>query len=169
MDMSAITGLAGSLKAVSDIAKALVDLRDAQLVQAKVIDLQREIMAAQGSALGALAEQAAMVAEIDKLKAQIAELDAWQREEARYQLTEHGGGTFTYLLRAGMENGEPTHRICANCYQQRRKSILQSRGMFAGGREKVICPACRGEFMLGVDRGRGGGSYGENGRSGWTG
>jgi hypothetical protein len=76
MDMSSIAGLASSLKVAGDITKAIVDLRDAQLVQTKVIELQREIMAAQGSALTALAAQSAIIVEIDELKAQVAELDA---------------------------------------------------------------------------------------------
>jgi hypothetical protein len=151
MDMSAIAGLASSLKVAGDITKALVDLRDAQLVQAKVIELQREIMAAQGSALAALAERSELMTQIEQLKAQLAELEAWEHEKARYQLTDHGGGTFTYQLKAGMENGEPSHRICSNCYQQRRKSILQSIGIF-GGDEKVACPACRTEVFLGLRR-----------------
>jgi hypothetical protein len=169
MDISAIAGLASSLKVAGDITRAMIDLRDAQQVQAKVIELQREIMAAQGSALAALAERSELMTQIDRLKAQLAELDAWERKKARYQLTDHGGGTFTYELRTGTENGEPPHRICSNCYQQRRKSILQSRGQVASGREKVICPGCSGEFLLGLDRMRGLQRNDEFGRSGWTG
>lgn len=134
IDMGSIASLAGSLKAMGDIAKAMVD---------------------QGSALAAQTHHAAMVEEVRQLKARIAELEAWDRQKERHQLTDHSGGTFAYALKAGMEAGEPFHRICAHCYEQRRKSILQSHGFFQGGREKVSCPACETRFMLGVSRGYG--------------
>lgn len=149
IDIGSISSLAGSLKAASDIAQAMIGLRDAQTFQAKVIELNREIMAAQSGALGAYAAQTAMIEELGKLKAQIAALEAWDREKERYQLTDHGGGTFTYALKPGMEQGEPFHRICAQCYQQRRKGFLQSKGDFHG-REKVTCDSCDRTILLGV-------------------
>ena len=166
IDIGSISSLAGSLKAASDIAKAMIALRDAEAFQAKAIELNREIMSAQSSALAAYSDQAAMIERIGNLEKQIAELEAWEREKERYQLTDHGGGTFTYGLKTGMEGSEPFHRICAHCYQQRRKSILQSHGTFMGGREKVTCHACQGSFMLGLYVNS---TSPSSGRSGWTG
>lgn len=149
MDVGSIAALASSLKTMGDIAKAMIDLRDAQAFQAKVIELNREIMSAQGSALAAQADHATMAERVHGLEVRIAELEAWDHEKERYQLTDHGGGTFTRALKPGKEEGEPFHRICAHCYEHRRKSILQSRGLFQG-REKVICPSCETTVMLGV-------------------
>src|SRR5262249_26025571 len=114
-DAGCIASLAGSLKAMGDIAKAMIDLRDAQAFQAKVIELKREIMSAQGSALAAQSHHAAMVDEVRAMKTRIAQLEAWDHEKQRYQLTDHGGGTFTRALKPGMEGDEPFHRICSNC------------------------------------------------------
>lgn len=152
IDVGSMAALAGSLKTAGDIAQTLVGIRDARVIQEKVIDLNREIIAAQSSAITTQAQHAALAQQVRDLTARIAELEAWERERLRYQLTDHGGGTYTYALKAGMEDGEPFHRICAHCYQGRRKSLLQSHGTIVGGQEKVACHACIGEFMLGTYR-----------------
>lgn len=163
IDIGSLASLAGSLKTAGDIAQTLVGIRDANLIQQKVIDLNREIIAAQSSAITTQAQYAALTQHVRDLTARVAELEAWEQEKLRYQLMDHGGGTFTYALKAGMENGEPFHRICAHCYQGRRKSLLQSHGNFGSGREKVTCPACDGEFWLGHHRR----SPSPNGRGGY--
>ena len=43
----------------------------------------------------------------------------------RFQVTNFGGGTFAYLLKDEAADGEPPHRVCATCYEDGRKSILQ--------------------------------------------
>ena len=57
VDMGTIASAVASLKAASDIAKTLVGIHDAQAVQAKVIELQGEILAAQTNALAAHSDQ----------------------------------------------------------------------------------------------------------------
>lgn len=149
IDIGSLASLAGSLKTAGDIAQTLVGLRDTNLIQQKVIDLNREIIAAQSSAITTQAQYAALTQQVRDLTARVAELEAWECEKLRYQLTDHGGGTFTYALKAGMEDGEPFHRICAHCYQGRRKSLLQSHGVMSSGQEKVTCQACDSSVMLG--------------------
>ena len=75
IDIGSISSLAGSLKAASDIAKAMMDLRDTQAFQTKAIELNGEIMSAQSSALSAYAEQTAMVKRISELEKQLAEFE----------------------------------------------------------------------------------------------
>ena len=149
IDIGSIASLAGSLKTAGDIAKAMIDLRDFQALQSKMIELNGEIMSAQGSALAAYATQTAMIQEIAKLKEKIAESEAWERQKERYQLTDHGGRTFSYALKAGMEQGEPPHEICAHCYQQGRKSILQFVHTNAYRQEAYDCPGCGKQYRLG--------------------
>lgn len=68
MDMTLIQGTISGLKTAADIAKSLMELKSISDVQAKVIELQSAILAAQSSALSANADQAAMVDEIRALK-----------------------------------------------------------------------------------------------------
>ena len=82
-----------------DISKAMIGLRDAQAVQAKVIVLNTMILEAQGSALSANEERSALIDRIRKLETELAGLKAWEAEKQRYQLKDFGGGTFAYELK----------------------------------------------------------------------
>jgi hypothetical protein len=141
MDMGSIAAAASSLKAAADIAKALSELKTFSEVQGKVIDLQREILAAQSSALLAQSEQFTMLKRIDDLEKEIAHVKAWEAQKQRYQLHEPRPSGFVYALKKSMSGGEPAHWICTHCYEDGRKSILY----FEYHRERgpgYYCPKC---------------------------
>jgi len=46
VDLTAITGMATSIRAAIEITKAMKDVHDANLIQTKTFELTREIMAA---------------------------------------------------------------------------------------------------------------------------
>lgn len=149
VDIASIASIAGTLKTASDLVKSAMHLHSSQAFQAKMVELNREIMSAQGSALAAYATQTAMIQEIAKLKEKIAESEAWERQKERYQLTDHGGRTFSYTLKVGMEQGEPPHEICAHCYQQGRKSILQFAHTNAYRQDVYDCFGCEKQCRFG--------------------
>src|SRR4051812_38889240 len=124
MVVEAFAGMS-ALKSAYDLAKGLIDVRDATVLQGKVFELQRQILSAQESALAANNAQATLLEEISQLKAAIAGFEAWDTEKKRYQLTDFGGGTFAYVLKPEAAAGEPAHRLCARCYGEGHKSILQ--------------------------------------------
>jgi hypothetical protein len=154
---------------MGDIAKAMIDLRDAQAFQAKVIELNREIMSAQGSALATQADHAAMVEEIRKLKAEIAALEAWEQEKKRYQLTDHGGGTFTYALKAGMEDPSIAYVHTATSNGASPFSSRTARLAQAGKGLLALTTSCHNEILLGVAIYPSNPTGARRGGSGWTG
>jgi hypothetical protein len=52
-----------------------------------------------------------------------------------------GGNSFAYALKANAARGEPAHRICPNCYENRIKSILQFKFAYSGERNIFVRPA----------------------------
>ena len=147
VDMSAIAGAISSLNAAVNITKAMKDLRDWSIVQSKVIELQGTILEAQGSLFTANEERAALIEKIRRSEQKIADLEAWNTEKQRYQLTDIGEGAFAYALRGSISNGEPAHYICANCYEQSQKSVLQHMHA-AGGMHVVSCPRCSAKMAI---------------------
>lgn len=125
VDISAISGLISSIKASTEISKALLNLRDENLIREKVGALNIQLFDAYGSALDARKAQAELLDQVDALKETILKFEKWDAEKERYQLAEVAPGAFAYALKAGAEHGEPPHHICPACYEQRRKSILQ--------------------------------------------
>jgi hypothetical protein len=147
--MGTIASAIGSIKAAGDIAKAITGLRDAQTIQAKVIELQQVILSAQTSALAAQSDQFTLLQQIRELEAKMAKLEAWEAEKKRYQLRDFGGRTFAYELKPQEANGEPIHRICANCYQKGHKSILQFSAR-SSGQDYYDCHECKTRPAFGV-------------------
>jgi hypothetical protein len=130
----------GALKTAFDIAKGLKDIDDAARRNAAVIELQEKILSAQQS-------QSALIETVGNLENEVARLKAWEADKARYQLTEIGPGMVAFSIKEGMRNGEPFHRICANCCAGGKKSYLQqhSSGPYFDGYK---CNSCGEEFGI---------------------
>jgi hypothetical protein len=128
IDLGSMAALKSSLDSAIAILKAMVGLRDAAIIQDKVIELQGVILSAQSSALAANTAQFALLERVRDLEQEIVQLKDWEREKQRYQLNSIGRGAFAYMPKPGMEDGEPPHWLCANCFNRRQKSFLQFKG-----------------------------------------
>jgi hypothetical protein len=120
VDMASIGAAVSSLKTATDITKTIIDISKSDEIQAKVAELNAEILSAQSSALAANADQFALLERVRELEGRIAQIESWETEKKRYQLTDFGGNTFAYVLIEDAKNGEPDHRICASCYQREK-------------------------------------------------
>ncbi len=96
VDISAIAGVASSLKTAAEMAQALVGIRDARVVMEKSIQLNQIITSAQQSAIDALANQLALIKTVDNLEKEIMKLKAWNAEKETYELHDCGPGAFAY-------------------------------------------------------------------------
>ncbi len=132
-----------ALNTAFNMAKGLKEMNDAVVRNAAVIELQENILSAQEA-------QAALVKHIDQLEKQVAGFEAWETEKNRYKMQDFGGGTIAYELKPEEARGEPSHRICPNCYQNRHVSILQPQGRNAYKQVFFGCPNCKNQFALGV-------------------
>jgi hypothetical protein len=147
--MTSITAAITGLKAATDLAQSFVNLKTSGEIQGKVVELQTVILAAQGSALAAQSEQFTLLDRIRNLETEIIQFENWEAEKQRYQLTDYGSGTFAYALKPSEAYGEPPHRICANCYNQGHKSLLQVLSI-GSGQEHTQCSRCKTEVFLGT-------------------
>lgn len=138
-----IMGL-GAIKTAFDLAKGLKDIHDVAARDRAVIDLQKEILAAQQA-------QFALVERVSNLEKEVAGFETWEAEKKRYKLTDFGGGTFAYLLKQEAANGEPIHRICAHCYEDGHRSVLQFSAK-SSGQDYYDCPRCKARPTFGVYR-----------------
>jgi hypothetical protein len=152
VDAGSIASAIGSLKTAADIAKGFLDLKEAAAVQGRVIELQSAILAAQSSALAAQSEQMSQLEEIRGLKEKLRELEAWETEKQRYKLATMGRGITVYTLKEGMENGEPSHSICASCYNSGHKSPLQQEIRIPGMAHVLVCHDCGSELYVHGER-----------------
>jgi hypothetical protein len=132
----------GTLKTAYDLTKDLVNLTETTARQAKVAELQRQILDAQESALTSNQERSTLVETIGNLEKEVANLKAWDADKRRYQLTQLRAGAVAYALKPGMESDEPAHQLCASCYQSGFKSFLKQETWNPGRCDVLVCHDC---------------------------
>lgn len=143
----------GLFKTMLDSVKSLKATSDRAIRDRVTIELTEHILSAKE-------QQMALLDRIRDLEQELMAHEQWAAEKERYKLTDFGGGTFAYELKETHAEGEPPHRICANCYSKSHKSILQNDGMRNSGREAFNCPSCGTQFFFGQYRSRGAGPAG---------
>jgi uncharacterized metal-binding protein YceD (DUF177 family) len=105
------------------------------------------IMSAQTTALAAQTEHAALLRQIDELNEELAKLRRWEEEKLKYKLTAVDTGVYVYELSKEVNSPEPSHWLCANCFAQDQKSILQYVGDFSGTAEHE-CQRCKSKVQV---------------------
>jgi hypothetical protein len=150
VDISAIAGALTSLKASKDLLEAMVDLRTAGSFNQKRLELQSKLMNTQGHIFAVNDERATLIQRVSDLEKQIAAMDTWTTEKERYELKDIDVSSFVYALKKSMSYGQPAHWLCTRCYEDAKKSILQSLGLGQSGSDLRVhlwnCPICKSIF-----------------------
>jgi cell division protein FtsB len=153
-DLIAIGQGLASIKTLSDIAHTAFGLRDsAKLLEAKV-EFNRQLFAVQTALATAQSEQAELTQAIHDLEKEIADLEAWDAEKEKYELKQISNvGTVAYMLKPDARGIEPPHWLCTNCYQNRKRGIIQYYGHI-GASLHFRCSSCPAEYRTNGDRPR---------------
>ena len=130
-----------ALKAALDIAKTIKDANDVTTRQGIVIKLQEQILSAHEA-------QFELIERVRSLEKEIASAETWDTEKQRYELAQVWPGAFAYVLKKESAGSEPPHWFCAQCYQNRKKSILQDAPKTSIGFRYWLCHACHAEILV---------------------
>jgi DNA-directed RNA polymerase subunit M/transcription elongation factor TFIIS len=117
-----------SAKTLMDIVKGLNAANTQVQINAAKIALQEQIMEIQNALFAASTAGTTSNERVRELEEEITRLADWETEKRRYELKSVDGGTFAYMPRSGVENGEDAHWLCTNCFERGRKSIMQYQG-----------------------------------------
>jgi hypothetical protein len=130
-----IAGL-GALKTAFDMAKGLKDIDNAVSRNAAVIELQEKILTAQQA-------QSTLVERVNELEKTVAGFEKWDTEKEKYDLKEIYPHNFAYEIKPNARGSQPAHLICATCYENGKKVILQSSSYV-----HLSCPACNTQVQF---------------------
>ena len=118
------------------IAKSLKDMNDAVVRNAAIANLWEQILSAQS-------RYSEAVERIHELEKKLTKFETWEAEKKRYALRDISNrGELAYVVKAAELRGEPPHAICARCYQEEKKSILQRSGRGLEGQTYYRCLVC---------------------------
>jgi uncharacterized small protein (DUF1192 family) len=131
----------------------LVSIRDFSKLNETVIELQRLILAAQSDALAAQSDQFEMIERVRSLEEEIARLKAWDAEKENYRMVEVGPGAYAYVIKSEVQGTGPEYLICTTCYENSKKSVLQTVPTIGIRAGVQICPTCKTEVGVATNPG----------------
>ncbi len=129
----------------------MVGLHDAAALNGKIAELNSKIIDAQSGVFLVNEERTTLIKRVTDLEKEITDRETWEHEKERYELhTVSRFGNLAYVLKEEMSSGEPTHLICANCYQKRKKSLLQGMIDTWQGHRVLACHECGNKIAVGA-------------------
>lgn len=141
-----INGVVSSVRALSDLVRANKTLTNFNELVAAVAEVNAKLLTAQSVAMASHEKQLALTNRIAALEKTIMQFENWEREKERYPLTQMSPGVYTNALKPGMQQNEPPHCLCAQCFLNRKKSLLQleMRNYMVSGR----CQECASRIYI---------------------
>lgn len=142
MPLTEITAAINSARATIAFVKGAKAAIDKVEISNQLAEIYDKIIAAQSQTLSLLSENVKLVQEKNDLNKKVVESENWQKTETEYELTEICPKRFIYVSKKSAESTQPEHWLCPNCWQQKKKSILQGKL-----ERQYMCPACKFEFF----------------------
>jgi hypothetical protein len=130
-DMLAIAQGLNAVKALTDIAKTMIGLRDSTKILETSVELNSKIADVQIALNAALAEQTTLIQTIREREEEITCLKAWDGEKEKYELKDLGSGSLALVIKPDAQGSEPVHCLCVRCSQDGKKRIMQNTGEMA--------------------------------------
>lgn len=126
--MTEIVAFTAAVSHALNVAKAIVDARDAAKVLELKLEFSTALMDVTQKQLALTQGYQATLDTNQTLKKQIEAYQRWEQESQRYELHQPSVGVFVYALKPEHAAGQPLHWICAACYNDGKKSLLQREG-----------------------------------------
>ena len=153
MDASQIGIVATSLSAAKDIGKALLGIRDFNVVAERVAALNEQLLKAQEALLAHNAAMFQLQSENFEAREELRKLKEAASERGRYALVEVTHGNLAYRLNVVPSQGaagEPVsaqtdHYLCQPCFDNGRKVTLRYFNSATFG-ESWTCSVCKAEI-----------------------
>ena len=137
-----VNAIPGLTKAVAAIAEAT----DPHKRQTQFAELQQVLIQLNTNAFAIQTQNLSLLREKDDLEKQIVQLKNWKAEKQRYSLIEIHDGLVVYAVKESMSNGEAPHSLCANCFNNGKKSFLNTIDG-ARGFSMLACSVCKAQLQ----------------------
>lgn len=139
-------GIAG-LKTITELTSLVLKMNVDAAVRQKAEESNFAIINAQNLMIELQSKHQELLGEKDQLKKRLVEMENWEVESQKYTLTEFGFRAFVYTAKTNENDPTPKHWLCSECYQNRKKSILQRMGHDTKG-ALYLCHHCKSELHV---------------------
>lgn len=136
-----------AVKGALELAQAGKDAIDRATMANALYEVQSRLMDTQSAALKAMEENSQLAQRIRVLEAAASEVEDWKAEASKYVLTNVADGVsaYTEFARKEEELLRDSVKLCAHCFEGRKKSILQ---LQTGDMRRVslVCLGCKSKL-----------------------
>jgi hypothetical protein len=143
MPINQISAALSSIKIASEMAKGILSLNKDVAVNEKAAKLLSVIISLQHNIMSLQSEYGELLKSKDNLENKLKEYETWKVTESQYKLEEISHGVFVRVPNNSHPYPEPKHWLCTNCWQDKKKSILQLRWKMKNGIDAYECPRCK--------------------------
>lgn len=143
-EASAITS---SIQAAFEIAKGLKSSHDARTIANAQAKIEEQLFTIRAEALALQEKHLTVIHEKEELIKKVMEFEQWEKTESEYELKQIVRGTRVYSYKNSQQSTIPMHWLCPNCWNDRKKSILQAE-FDAEEEAKYFCPKCKFSFRF---------------------
>ena len=134
-------------KTVFDVAKGIGSLSSEVERNLAVVEIQRLVMEGNSNLMAAQQAHSEALKRVDDLEKEVVRLKDWSSEKQKYELKSIDPSGFAYMPKRGMNDGQPPHWLCTNCFEQAQKSILQMKNTIHQF-SVYHCNRCSGEMTV---------------------
>lgn len=138
----AITALVQLGPSLVNLATGLITASDTAKRNAQLIEFQSALIGFQSLIASVQQENATLASQKRDAEDELKQMKDWEGEKKRYQMVEPYSGVTAFAVKKNMNNGEPPHYLCANCFQSGKKSFLTKSGN-KDGWIAIVCSACK--------------------------
>jgi len=132
-----------TIAAIAKVGGDIASTKDEAERNKLLLEFQKSVIAANFQLATLQQEISALKQTNDELKREAARKEDWASESQRYVLHDVSDGLVVYALKQSMSNGEPPHYLCANCFNDSKKTILFAGHLPGSNRvETLICKTC---------------------------
>jgi len=125
MELSSISIAITSAATLLKMTKTMSNIAGSKRLTEHIIKFQDEILTLQSKLLAAQQEQSDLIKIKNEIEKKLAEYVNWEKTASKYELHEIVTGIFVFALKKNDQSSEPKHYLCARCFNDHTKSILQ--------------------------------------------
>ena len=142
MDISSVATAVGLVKTLKELVSSQGDVVPTE-VRAQILALSDQASEIQLALLTAQQRESDLKERCRELEGELDRMKDWETTKARYSLVMLDNRAFVYTMKPEpLEGGnEPQHWLCANFFEDRRRSHLQA-GKVDLRNRAWICPRC---------------------------
>jgi hypothetical protein len=149
--VSEINAALVTINSITALTRTVINSKVDMALREQAIETQSAVIALQNTMITLQSQYQNLLDEKNELKRQLMEIQDWEAEAKNYALTEVADKIFVYASKPTEDTTTPAHWICAHCYQNKQKSIIQRT---VGTISSTIwqCPRCETQLVFNISR-----------------